>query len=76
MKKTQNAPEVTPSPERYVKQAEVLARTSLSANTIRTLEKQGLFPKRRELSKRAVRWWLPDIMKWLKNPEDWKQAPA
>ena len=57
--------------DRYIKQAEVLELTSLSANTLRNLEKQGKFPKRRLASVRAVRWWLPDVMKWLHNPEDW-----
>lgn len=59
---------------RYAKQAEVLELTSLSANTIRTLEKQGKFPKRRNTSIRAVRWWLPDVLEWMKDPEGWKAA--
>jgi predicted DNA-binding transcriptional regulator AlpA len=60
--------------ERYAKQAEVLELTSLSANTIRNLEKQGKFPKRRNTSIRAVRWWLPDVLEWMKNPAGWKAA--
>lgn len=60
--------------ERYIKQAEVLALTSLSANTLRNLEKKGKFPKRRLASARAVRWWLPDVLEWQKNPEGWKQS--
>ncbi len=57
-----------PIQERYIKQDEVLERTGLSSSTIRSLEKQGKFPKRRELSARAVRWWLPDVLVWLKKP--------
>lgn len=57
--------------ERYIQQAEVLKLTSLSSNTIRSLEKRGKFPKRRELSARAVRWWLPEVVAWLKDPTGW-----
>lgn len=57
--------------DRYINLAEVLRLTSLSANTIRSLEKKGKFPKRRELSLRSVRWWLPDVDAWLVNPSDW-----
>lgn len=60
-----------PIQERYIKQVEVVERTGLSSNTIRALEKQGRFPKRRSLSVRAVRWWLPDVLAWLKNPGGW-----
>ncbi|MBJ6609988.1 MAG: AlpA family phage regulatory protein [Candidatus Thiothrix moscowensis] len=62
--------------ERYIKQKEVLERTGLSSNTIRTLEKQGRFPRRRELSTRAVRWWLPDVLAWMQNPAGWQASAA
>lgn len=59
---------------RYSKEPEVIELTGLSSGTIRTLESQGRFPKRRKLSARAVRWWLPDVLAWLQNPESWKAA--
>ena len=58
--------------ERYIRRQELLAMTGLSYNTITAMEVKGKFPKRRELSARAVGWWLPDVLAWQKNPEGWK----
>lgn len=58
----------------YVKQDEVLRIAGVSANTLRVLEKNGQFPKRRKLGSRLVRWWKPDVMKWAENPEAWGAA--
>lgn len=71
MKQEQQAKQ---NPNRYIKLEEVIELTSLSANTIRNIEKQGRFPKGRKMSIRAVRWFLPDVLEWMKNPEGWKAA--
>lgn len=63
------------SSSRYIGQDELVARVSISPNSIRKLEKQGRFPKRKKLSARAVRWWLPDVEAWLSNPEGWQAPP-
>lgn len=44
---------------------EVKLITSLSASTIWRLERDGLFPKRRKISKRAVAWQASDVQKWI-----------
>lgn len=62
--------------QRYINRADLRARVNLSDNTIRTLEAQNRFPKRRALSARAVRWWLPDVEAWLRNPESWQDNQA
>lgn len=56
----------------FINQAQLLAYVSLSSNTVRKLESEGRFPKRRRVGLRAVRWWLPDVKEWLKNPETWQ----
>lgn len=71
MKQEQDQPSTE---KRYIKQAEVMERTSLSSNTIRTLEARGKFPKRVAMSDRAVRWYLPDVLAWMKDPEGWKPS--
>lgn len=60
--------------DRYIGQSELSERTGLSPNTIRSLEKAGKFPERKRVGFRAVRWWLPDVMAWEKNPEGWKNT--
>lgn len=66
----------TANNQRYITQAELIERIGLSASTYRTLEKEGRFPKRRKLSMRAVRWWLPEVEAWLRNPEGWQASQA
>lgn len=61
---------------RYVGQDELVERIGLSPNTFRNLEKEGRFPKRRKLTKRAVAWWLPDVEAWIRDPEGWKETQA
>ncbi len=49
----------------YVSQHEVMALVRLSRSTIWRLERQGLFPARRHLSRRRVGWRKSEIEKWL-----------
>lgn len=46
---------------------EVKLITSLSASTIWRLEKEGTFPKRHQISKRAVAWKASAIQEWFEN---------
>ena len=57
---------------RFIKLGEVLAIVNISQGTLRVMEASGRFPKRRRVGLRAVRWWLPDVEAWLKNPETWQ----
>jgi prophage regulatory protein len=46
---------------------EIKARTGLSRSTIWRLERDGLFPARKRLSKRAVGWSSSEIAVWLES---------
>jgi prophage regulatory protein len=48
---------------------EIKARTGLSRSTIWRLEREGLFPARKRLSKRAVGWSSSEIAAWLEGRE-------
>ncbi|MBK8454108.1 MAG: AlpA family phage regulatory protein [Thiofilum sp.] len=61
-----------PANQRYIDQDELLPMLSVSPNTLRKWEKEGRFPKRTVMSTRMVRWWLPDVVDWLKDPNGWK----
>jgi prophage regulatory protein len=45
--------------------AEVREAVGLSAKTIRRLEREGRFPKRRRLSAKAVGWVKSEIQEWI-----------
>jgi predicted DNA-binding transcriptional regulator AlpA len=62
----------SPANQRYIDQNELTTMVAASPNTLRTWEKFGLFPKRVAMSKRMVRWWLPDVLDWMKAPKEWK----
>ena len=61
---------------RYIGPSEVIAITGISSVVLRNMEKVGKFPARKKLSARTVRWWLPDVLAWAKNPEGWKDQAA
>lgn len=46
---------------------QVKKATGLSTSTIWRLEKEGLFPKRRKISKRAVAWLSSEIDSYINN---------
>ncbi|HPE62416.1 MAG: AlpA family phage regulatory protein [Thiothrix sp.] len=62
------------TPDRYLPEADVLKLSGLSSNTIRNLEKQGRFPKRRKVAPRAVRWLLSEVQVWMADPEGWSRS--
>jgi len=47
--------------ERILRMPQVLQRTSLSKATIARREAEGLFPARRRLRGRAVRWFASEV---------------
>lgn len=49
----------------YVSLNDLIALARLSRSTIWRLERQGLFPARRHLSRRRVGWRKSEIEKWL-----------
>jgi prophage regulatory protein len=61
--------EVTPHPERIVREAECKDRTGLSRVTRWRLERDGKFPKRRRISANAVGWLESELRKWIASRE-------
>lgn len=50
---------------RFLRKAEVLSLVGLSLSSVNRLEKQGLFPKRRVISQRAVAWLEAEVLAWI-----------
>jgi len=64
----------TPSPDssantstRYIRDAECRIVTGLSRSTRWRLEKAGKFPRRRQLSARAIGWIAAEIEDWVRQ---------
>jgi prophage regulatory protein len=53
-----------PATARFLRFPAVRARTGLSRSTIWRLEQQGLFPRRRRISHRAVAWAADEVENW------------
>lgn len=51
--------------ERNLRLPAVRKISGLSTSTIWRLEREGLFPKRRKIGKRAVGWLLSDVNAWV-----------
>jgi prophage regulatory protein len=56
-----------PSPDRYLRQPEVLERVGVSWMTLLRWERLGRFPKRCKIGPRVVAWRESDIDKWFAN---------
>ncbi|WP_299017141.1 AlpA family transcriptional regulator [uncultured Photobacterium sp.] len=52
---------------RFVREPERKAITTISRTQAWKLEKQGLFPKRIKLGNRSVGWKLSELMEWIDN---------
>lgn len=65
--KTLNKAQHPTSPDRIVREAERKAITSISRTTAWTLERKGLFPKRRQLypQSSSVGWLLSELTDWV-----------
>jgi prophage regulatory protein len=53
----------------YLREPQVFDLTRLSKSTRWRLERDGLFPKRRKLSKKTVGWVSSEIQDWLRSRE-------
>ena len=53
-----------PATAKFLRFPAVRARTGLSRSTIWRLERQGLFPRRRRISHRAVAWAADEVESW------------
>jgi len=53
------------TPDRYLREPEVLERVGVSGVTLRRWEPQGRFPKRHKIGPRIVAWPESEINKWM-----------
>ena len=53
--------------DRLIRRQEVEKLTGLSRSTIYRLRKLGKFPEQVRVGSRAVRWWLSEILDWIKS---------
>ena len=52
---------------RLINEKQVLALIGLSRSTLWRLEQSGQFPSRRQVSTRAVRWNLAEVLEWIES---------
>lgn len=50
--------------DRYCRQTELLKIVGLSAATIRRMEREGKFPRRRKIGQRSIGWLLSEVREW------------
>jgi prophage regulatory protein len=55
--------------DKYIRREAVEKIVSLSGPTIYRLEKEGNFPQRRKIGKRAVAWLESEVSGWLSSRE-------
>jgi prophage regulatory protein len=53
--------------DRILRDRQVFDVTKLSKTTRWRLEREGLFPKKIQLSKNCVGWWESQILSWLEQ---------
>ncbi len=56
--------------KKCIKRNDVVKMVAMSSATIYRLEKEGLFPSRRRVGKRAVVWFESEILDWLESREE------
>lgn len=52
---------------KFLREPQVSALTGLSKSTRWRLEKDGRFPKKRQLSAKSVGWLAPEIEEWIQT---------
>lgn len=55
--------------QKFLRFLELRAATGLSRSTIFRLERLGKFPKRRQISSKAVAWLSNEVDAWIKSRE-------
>ncbi|QJU56827.1 AlpA family phage regulatory protein [Sphingomonas sp. AP4-R1] len=60
----------------FLRQEEVIARTTLSESTIRRRERAGTFPRRVMLGANSVAWYASDIDDWIADPMGYRVSGA
>ena len=60
---------------RLINEKKVLALIGLSRSTLWRLEQSGQFPSRRQVSTRAVRWNLAEVLEWIESRQRVNHKP-
>ena len=60
--------------DRFIREPERKHITGLSRTTCWRLEREGLFPKRRQIAPNAVAWLESEIQDWLRERAENKEA--
>ena len=60
---------------RLINEKEVLALIGLSRSTLWRLERAGQFPSRLQVSTRAVRWNLAEVLEWIESRQRVNHKP-
>jgi len=55
--------------DRIIRAIEITHRTGLSLSTIKRLEQDGTFPRRRSLGPHAIGWIESEVNEWLQSRE-------
>ncbi len=53
----------------FLRETEVCQKVKLSRVTIWRMEKNGLFPKRRQVAPKSVRWLRQEVEEWMQSRE-------
>ena len=61
---------------RLINEKEVLALIGLSRSTLWRLEQSGQFPSRLQVSTRAVRWILAEVLEWIESRQRVNDQPV
>ena len=61
---------------RLINEKQVLALIGLSRSTRWRLEQSGQFPSRRQVSTRAVRWNLAEVLEWIESRQRVNHKPV
>jgi prophage regulatory protein len=72
----QRETQVTKTPDRFLREPEVAAMTSLGRAQRWRLESRGEFPSRVKLGDRTVAWSLLEVQEWMRNRPRARSATA
>ena len=61
---------------RLINEKQVLALIGLSRSTLWRLEQSGQFPSRLQVSTRAVRWNLAEVLEWIESRQRVNHKPV
>lgn len=53
--------------DKVIRVSRVLEQTGMSRSTIDRLEKAGQFPKRVQITRRAIGWYEDEVLTWVDN---------